>query len=608
MKSLLPLPVCMIASLLVLAAKPCQAQQGSDSAVPMLRTTVRRVVVDVVVTDRAGKPVAGLKKEDFKLFEDNQPQQVLSFDALGFSPSMDYVPPKLAALSANTFVNLPATPEKGPLYVLLYDLVNVEKNEDQIFARKELVKFIQSKPEGTRFAIFMLSDGLHLVQGFTSDKNLLFAVIDPNRSHPHVPKIFLMGKNFGQDDPGTAILTMKYLANYLNGLPGRKNVLWLSGNFPLTLFPDPDDNPDYIAEVRQTLDLLARSQIAIYPVDVRGVSVENPHAAAGSTGGGGISSDSREHSTASGSNTPAPGSATAAGSISPGAGGIGYNTLISSYATADEIARITGGRAFYSTNNVRLALTQATEDGASYYTLSYSPSNRDFDSKLHNIRVELAEKGYTLAYRHAYYGLDPNAPSPSKGKESTVALPEPTPDRKRGDSLDANMEHGAPMAHDLVFAAHVEPIGEPMLGTPEEMAQLADQPAFFRTRRRNAAAKPLAPVKLQKYTIQYSIMARQLQPAGITAPLNLEIAAAAYDHDGKMLNGVVGLATREDSAAAAQRSYRAEQELLVPLDAGTLRVAVRDANTDRIGALEVKLPLQPEPQTAGAVRAVSTRP
>ena len=606
MKSFPAHAVLLLSSLFPVVAFKVQAQQGSDSAVPVLRTTVRRVIVDVVVTDRTGKPVAGLKREDFKIFEDNGQQQVLSFDTFGFSAKMDYVPAKLPVMPAKTFVNLPAAPEKGPLYVLLYDLVNVEKNEDQIFARKELVKFIQDKPEGTRFAIFMLSDGLHLVQGFTSDKDLLFAAIDPARSHAHVPKIFMMGKNFGQDDPGTALLTMKYLANYLNGLQGRKNVLWVSGNFPLTLFPKDDDNPDFIDEVKKTLDLLARSQIAIYPVDVRGVSVENPHAPAGSTGGGGISSDSREHSTG-GSNTPAPGSATAAGSISPGAGGIGYNTLSSSYMTADEVARITGGRAFYSTNDVKLALTEATADGASYYTLSYAPNNREYDGKLHNIRVELAQRGYSLAYRRAYYGLDPNAASMPAGKGVAVSFPEQTPERKKGDSLAANMQHGAPMVHDLVFGAHVEAVGAPGTGTPQQMAQFADQPAFFRTRKRNATVKLLAPIVLQKYRVQYSVMASQLKLAGGPAVPNLEVAIAAYDEEGIMLNAVVNVATGVESSAAAQsRSYQAEQAIFVPVNAATLRMAVRDRNTDRIGAMEIKLPLQLDPQTQAASHAVTT--
>jgi VWFA-related protein len=158
------------------------AAPASEAPTTTFKTSVSRVLVDIVVTDKDGNPVPGLTKSDFTVSEDGQPQQILSFDVNGFTPVMDYQPAKMPPVPANTFVNLPATPEKGPLYVLLYDLTNMDNEDqmtqtvnqhpDQIWGRKQLVKFIENKPEGTRFAIFVRSDGLHLIQGFTSDKNL----------------------------------------------------------------------------------------------------------------------------------------------------------------------------------------------------------------------------------------------------------------------------------------------------------------------------------------------------------------------------------------------------------------------------------------------------
>ncbi len=99
---------------------------GVQPTQTILRTTVRRVVLDVVVTDSKGAPVRGLTRSDFAVAEDGQPQTVLSFEASGFNAGMDYVPPKLPPQPPNTFMNLPTTPEKGPLYVLLYDMVNMD--------------------------------------------------------------------------------------------------------------------------------------------------------------------------------------------------------------------------------------------------------------------------------------------------------------------------------------------------------------------------------------------------------------------------------------------------------------------------------------------------
>jgi VWFA-related protein len=568
----------------------------------VFKANVRRVVVDVVVTDSKGQPVSGLTKADFSVAEDGKPQQILSFDANGFNPAMDYLPPKLPPEPPNTFVNLPTTPEKGPLYVLLYDLVNMDNPNVQVtapandysvqmFARQQMVQFIKSKPEGSRFAIFVWSDSLHLVQGFTSDKAQLLATVDPRGSHPAIPKVFMMGANWGRNDTAETLRVLNYIAGYLDGLPGRKNLLWFSGGFPLSLFPNQDDPANYTQEVKNTLNLIAQDQIAIYPVDANGVIVGNPHAPTGATGGdGGMTSDSRDKGIGGGS--------AAAAAASQGTdGGGGYSLIANSNMTADEIAHDTGGRAFYGRNDLAVALSDATENGESYYTLTYSPSDQNYDGKVRRIRVDLARKGYTLSYRRAYFGGDTethiNAP-----KSQPDA---PPPPRKLGDTLYANMGRGAPIAHQLIFGAHLRTIGSPAMGTPDQMAELATQPAYFKVRHNNKPAKPLAPIKLQRYAIDYTVMSHQLQITG--DPLNLELAVAAYDADGKMLNALVNNGASEAAKPPGQpapKSYRAEQQLDVPLNAAWIRVAVRDANTDRIGAMEIKLPLAPENESANA--------
>ena len=269
----------------------------------------------------------------------------------------------------------------------------------------------------------------------------------------------------------------------------------------------------------------------------------------------------------------------------------GASLVSGSYMVQDEIAHDTGGRTFHSTNDVAGALMNATENGESYYTLTYSSSDQDYNGKVRSIRVDLKQKGYTLSYRRAYYGGDPNTRAFAP-KAQASATPPP---RKLGDTLYANMEHGAPIAHQLIFGAHLRTIGAPAMGTPGQMAELATQPGYFKVRHNNKPSKPLAPIKLQRYAIDYTVMAHQLQLDGEL--LNLELAVAAYDADGKMLNALVnngGSGTNGASVQPAPKSYRAEQQLDVPLEAAWIRVAVRDANTDRIGAMEIKLPLAPE--------------
>ena len=538
--------------------------QEAEASGLVFHSTVRRVVVDVVVSDSNGKPVSGLAATDFSIAEDGKPQRVRSFDVHDFDTVSASLPKAPAYLPANTFVNVPSGPERGPLYVLLLDLLNMEV-DDQPAAREQLLKFALSKPLGTRFAVFVLSDGLYLVQGFTEDRNRLADAVDPKNPHSHLPRIFLYADNYRP-----AISTPRVLmgiAKFLSDLPGHKNVLWISEAFPSAIMPSADPGSEGRSmsdEVKEATDALARGQIAVYPVDVRGAAVTG----ASASNIGGISQASSENSA--------------------------DYALNARHMTEQEIADATGGRAIYGTNDLATALAEATETGGHYYTLTYSPSNQNYNGKLRHIHVELAKRGYHLAYRRSYYGNPgPSAPETIGGFQLASEL-EPFQLSQVADSLYSNMQHGAPLAHQLLFRAHIHALTPPAKATREQMASLADQPAFFRERRQNKPAKPLRPIQLQTYEIDYTVAARY--PA-------LEIAAAAFDADGKMLNGVVQRAAEDTTHAPVMRRdgiFRLQQKFDVPMTAVSVRIAVRDVATDNVGALEVNLPLVPEGKTTEA--------
>jgi VWFA-related protein len=68
------------------------------------------------------------------------------------------------------------------------------------------------------------------------------------------------------------------LARYLSQFPGRKNVMWISGSFPLTFFPETNPRgvprKEYRSEIRQTANLLTADQVAVYPISARGLAGE----------------------------------------------------------------------------------------------------------------------------------------------------------------------------------------------------------------------------------------------------------------------------------------------------------------------------------------------
>lgn len=501
------------------------AQTNGGSSLT-LKTTVSRVLVDVMVRDARGHAVHGLTKDDFKVEEDNRPQTVLSFDAHDFDAGMEYVPPKLPALPADTFVNLPADPERGPLYVLFYDMVNTPP-EDQMSARMQLVRFLENKPAGARFAIFVSSDGVHLVQGFTSDKQKLLAAVDPSGKTRHVPRVFLMGGNFGEGDSLAAATRLARIAALMEAIPGRKNLIWFASEFPLSLFPSEFEPQAYREQIKKTIDLLATDQIAVFPVDASALPTSVAYNPPGSVGGdGGVAARA----------APASGGGPATSH--------GTSQLQSSYWVQDAIAQATGGEAVYSTNDLAGALEKVTADAGSYYTLSYSPSDKNFDGRVRHIEVSLRERNdYQLSYRRVYYGTE----SPAAADATD-------------DALQASMVHGAPESHALIFGVHVGAVG------PDAKARM--------------------------YRFDYSVMAGPLGlPAG-TGP-QLEVAAAAYDADGRLLNSSVNKAVEDTAAPKEQKrkAYFVEQELDVPAATKYLRFAVRDDRTGKVGALEVGLPM-----------------
>jgi VWFA-related protein len=583
----------LVSALVARAPYPLAAQQDSQQP-PILQATqssdivfhssVRRVVLDVVATGSNEKPIRGLSRNDFSIKEDGKPQQILSFDAHEFDEISEPLP-NSPALPSNTWINVPPVPEKGPLYVILYDMVNMDI-DDQATARKQLLKFIRDKPPGARFAIYVFSDGLRLVQGFTADPTRLFAAMDPSSPQPHVPRVFLHGDNYGRGQVGPIVSVLTKIAHFLDGFPERKNVIWVTGAVPTVILSAGSTGPNsdsvsYGDEIKEAINAMARSQIAVYPVDIRGVVITHIQARP-QAGGGGSAMTTTSDSTA----------------------------LNADYSTEADIATATGGRAFYSSNDLREALSEATEAGANFYTLSYASSNQNYDGQLRKIHVELSRHGYHLAYRRSYYanaaGPVENVSGTEPGTQSTAA--------KTVDSLTVHLRHGGPMEHQLFFGAHVQVIGTPAMATSEQMSTLAKQQDFSRVRGKNRPGKSMSPVPLQAYAIDYTLSEKQIKAGSRTLdtePFLLELALAVFDDDGQMLISKVQHAregassgplnaVKDGASVSGEKGktvfYRFRQQIYAPLNAASIRIAVRDVSTDRVGAMEVALPLAPEPQ------------
>ena len=594
----------------VLAAAQTQQPAPSTTAPPpTLHASTQLVVVDVVVTDKNRKPVHGLRSSDFTLTEDNAPQVLNHFEEHSALTVVDATKfQEMPKLPPGIFTNYTPEPVSGSVDVLLIDALNTPV-KDQLFVRQQLLTYLNSAAPGTRMAIFGLTTRLLVLQGFTSDPAVLKAIASKKfgKSSPLLQDP--VGGNgiqnsMADDMEDTGVvpadvvanirqfeaetqsyqtqLRVKYtldamsqLARYLSSIPGRKNLIWFSGSFPISIFPDSTlSNPFAVAadsgdEFRDTVNLLARSQVAVYPIDARGLFNSAVFDAA----------TSRNY-----------GSQAAQKAGQPSRMQQDMNKFTSDTAaehtTMSEMADGTGGHAFYNTNGLAQAVAEAIDDGSNFYTLTYTPTNANRNGEFRKIKVQLARQGFNLAYRHGYYADDPTKgpPPPLKGqaKQSTVTDAAVTGGAVNAlQSMRVAMMRGSPTPSEIVMKVGVYPTGPP--------AQSEDKPAPSNV----LSEKIHGPFR--RYSVNYAI-----DPLGITflrtpdskIHADFELIIFVFDPEGLLVNRVGTTlhiaSTLDEIRKNVAHGIQYGQEVSAPVKGEYfLRIAVHDLNRNHFGAVEV---------------------
>jgi VWFA-related protein len=568
------------------------APDKNQQSAATIKRKVREVSLDVVVTDRNNNPVTGLGPQDFSVFEDGKLQHITSFEAhtaTADTAKLARQVPQLSGLPPNTFLSISTPRDDLPLNVLLYDVLNTPV-EDQPFARKQIIKFLENRPRHTRFAIFVLSGRLHLLQGFTDDEDRLVSSLNRREAgtavtlfSPAPAEAATLSDSLSDREGIPAMIdrlehmdsmaesyflarrvektinAFLEISRFLGGWSGRKNLIWLSGGFPAGVLPggeavDPfAATVNYSPEIHEAVDRMVLSQVAVYPVDIRGLTVGPMFSPAGTF----RTADS-------------PSEAQAKFALQ----------LAAEHMTMDELAEGSGGRAFYNTNGLERALAVAAEDGANYYTLNYSPTNTNFDGGLRKIRVRLPRKSYSLSYRRGYFADDEN-----KWLEKAAAVP--------FAHIGGTMQRGAPLAHEIEFEVQASTEGAPSNVIPENVAELSQFAAF-------SARKKWDDVKIQRYSFDFRIRGHELPfraPLDGTHHVHLEFLVAAYDTDGIPLCGRLSSGDEAISAETFETFRRGTLHTRLQFDAPTqaawLRLAVRDPVENRVGSVEIRLPLNP---------------
>jgi VWFA-related protein len=269
----------------------------------VLRVTTRLVVVDVVAVDKRGRTVPDLIADSFTLFEDGRPQRLRVFGFQRSQAGASTARHSALSLPPNVFTNIPSYNTNTALNVILLDSLNATVS-NQVYAREQTLQYLETVPEGQPVAVYTLGSKLRLAVDFTDDIHALKEAIkkarvqeSPFTAHPELdssarrpgPIQQLLDvwarENFSfQTDLRVryTLDALKALARTLSGYPGRKNLIWISETFPITIAPDAGTGlPNFEAarsyepDVIRTTEALGDAQVAVYPVDARGLVVSS---------------------------------------------------------------------------------------------------------------------------------------------------------------------------------------------------------------------------------------------------------------------------------------------------------------------------------------------
>jgi VWFA-related protein len=564
-------------ALLLLITAVAQAQQAGpriDPETPTLTITARTVLIDAVVTDRSGRLVPNLTRDDFQVFENGVPQKTNFFE-----PHVDAVTVKAAPLNPlppNTYSNLEQIAPTGAVNVVLIDSLNTN-TADRIGIRRQLMDTMSHLPNGVPIAVLELGDQLRIVQGFTSDPAEARASVARLLSGTSQPLTqALPGGNKTQTSsmdsinsavlnaPGgaqtaafvdalqgfmehaydaqqnqqvfTTLEALQEISRYVSPIPARKNLLWVSGSFPLCIpgmtYSKDEDCP-YNDLIEKAINSLAAARISLYPID------------AGIVG---------DPSSDIGGKTEQP-------ALSSGSVNLGKEQF--RRITAEVMAEATGGKAFHG-NDLRTEMADAMGHGSSYYTLAYTPTDEKEKNVTRKIEIRVTSGKYNVFYRRTYFRENSNEPA--------VGPPKPS------DPLRPLMMHGMPAFSQVQYRLNVEPATS--AATDPQVA--GDNASIQRPAKRYRMGFSVSPESINLLTGQDGVQRAQV-----------EVALIARGENGQALNWMVrqvGLVVRPDQIAQVRRSgVSFHLDFDVPKEVAYLATGVYDSSANRAGTLEVPM-------------------
>ena len=379
---------------------PLAAQQQPQ---PLFRTGAQLTVETVTVKDKSGRPIEGLTAKDFAITEDGVPQTISFVEFQRVQNPADPaqsapVPPPLPATASSAPRGAEAQYQISPsapgdiryrdrrLLVLYFD-VSAMPPADLNRAYTAGQKFLatQMKPQDLVAIMTFQGGAVKVKHDFTSDRAQLQEVFDTliygdDKDGDGISDAADTGTAFGQDDAEFNILNtdrqlsaLQTAATMLRSLPEQKSLVYFSSGLRL-------NGVDNQAQLRATTNAAIRANVAIFPVDARGLVAEAPLGDATRASPGGIGMFSGQLATA------------------------GMSSFQRSQDTLYSLAKDTGGKAMFDNNDLSLGIVQAAEAVTSYYIIGFYTTHPERDGRFHRVRISLTGGlSGELAYRQGYY-------------------------------------------------------------------------------------------------------------------------------------------------------------------------------------------------------------
>ena len=562
------------------------------ASVPTFRANSSLVQIDVVATDSHGQTVLGLTKKDFVVIDNRKHIELAAVDFHDAAAKRDQLSLVAPTPVTNNIVQAAQQGWSQQNIIILVDGINTE-NVDQVTARKQLLKYLLQLPPTARASIYLLApSNITRLTTFTDDPRVLAdavqqIILRPSTLLPSAQHEIDMApsKLATSGDPAgeamreniialeqttknivaaerlevrisSTLQALEFISDQVALMPGRKNLIWLSNAFPLTLNPDVSpQNPysnakggglkrtndvggvinadqkfagsrDYSDRLRSVTQKLAASRIAIYPIAVNGLQ------------GGTILAASE-----SGQNADQTVTARSLGNR------MDRDNLFrdQSQDALKLLAEETGGRAYYNRNGFVHAINNAVEDGTKYYTLSYAVTEPPKKGSAQKLEVRCSRGNVQLRYsKSVFLRVEESAQQPSVQQ---FAL------------LD-----GVP-ATEISLSAYVT----------NRVVYLAIDP-------RDLTPQPSQDGEVFPLTIAYSIQ-----------PQKIAVEQANFPRGSMQLNAVVKNSERD---SLGDHGIGFSLPLPALTEPTTLRLVVRDRNSGRVGSIELSVAASSVPTPA----------